>query len=151
MNERYLHPGQLLISQTPCKVTTILGTCVSVCLFDPLERWGGMNHFMLPYRIEGKLASTQFGCSSTASLIREFVRLGCQLQRLTAKLFGGATMHIRPERGWLLGDENVAVAEEVLKQHGITVVGRDVGGVRGRKLVYRTHDGQCDVIYLGGN
>ena len=44
----YLHPGQLLVSAHACAVTTILGSCVAVCLWDPVAKIGGINHFMLP-------------------------------------------------------------------------------------------------------
>ena len=45
----YLHPGQVFVSPDPTEVTTILGSCVAVCVFDPVLRLGGTNHYLLPH------------------------------------------------------------------------------------------------------
>ncbi len=47
-NTHYLHPGNLFAHRTPHIVTTILGSCVAVCLWDPINNIGGINHYMLP-------------------------------------------------------------------------------------------------------
>ena len=62
----YLAPGRLYVSSADAQVTTILGSCVAVCLWDPQARVGGVNHFLLP---SGRPASPRFGDAAMAELI----------------------------------------------------------------------------------
>src|SRR5262249_44811038 len=80
-----LAPGRLFVSATPAQVSTILGSCVSVCLWDPEARAGGINHFLLP---EGVPASPRFGQSAVPLLIQGVLDLGARRTRLRAKVFG---------------------------------------------------------------
>ena len=57
----YLHPGQIFVSAESYAVTTILGSCVSACLWDPLTKIGGINHFLLPVEVGAAHASGRFG------------------------------------------------------------------------------------------
>jgi hypothetical protein len=65
----YLHPGQVFAAAYPTTVTTILGSCVSLCLWDPTLRIGGINHFLLPFWIGDDAASPRFGTVAIESLI----------------------------------------------------------------------------------
>src|SRR5579862_7121055 len=65
----YLLPGQLHASAEPCQISTILGSCVAVCLFDRTRLTGGMNHFLLPNSRQGEQESLRFGDSSTVALL----------------------------------------------------------------------------------
>jgi len=58
---RFLQPGHLVIATEPMQVTTILGSCVAVCLFDTTKRIGGINHFMLPFASGRSASSPRFG------------------------------------------------------------------------------------------
>ncbi len=140
----YLHPGQLVVSAEPCEIMTILGSCVSVCVFDPMRRVGGANHFLLPDFTQGVNDSPRYGPAAIRALIRQVVALGATRDRLTAKLFGGANVlrafQIRERH---LGIDNVEVARRVLAEEGVSVAAEDVGGTRGRKLVFSTVDGSA--------
>ena len=41
-------PGQYYAGAGHGSISTVLGSCVATCLWDPVLRIGGMNHFMLP-------------------------------------------------------------------------------------------------------
>ena len=86
----YLHAGHLFVSGTPCRVSTILGSCVSVALFDPVAQVGGLNHFLLPQGPENTAPSARFGTIAVPWLIDALVAAGAQRRALQAKLFGGA-------------------------------------------------------------
>ena len=86
----YLHPGQLFVSSEGHAVTTILGSCVAVCLCDPVAKIGGINHFLLPVFNGDGMASSRFGDVAIQELVRQLLAHGSRLHMLQAKIFGGA-------------------------------------------------------------
>lgn len=138
----YLHAGQVFAAAEPYAVSTILGSCVAVCLHDPVARAGGMNHYLLPYRVGDGHASARFGTVAVKQLIGALLALGCTKPNLRAKLFGGARVLEGGRAGEPhLGLKNVEVALELLRDEGIPVVDEDVGGRHGRKLIFQLDDG----------
>jgi chemotaxis protein CheD len=135
----YLAPGRLYASAEAAQVTTILGSCVAVCLWAPEERVGGINHFLLP---EGMPRSARFGADAVPLLIDHLVALGARPSGLRAQIFGGASVLAAFQKDAVpLGARNVEVARARLRAAGIPVVGEDVGGERGRKLVFDVQTG----------
>ncbi len=138
----YLHPGQLFVSAESYAVTTILGSCVAVCLWDPATKIGGINHFLLPSFSGEGVASPRFGNVAIKELLDELARLGSQKHNLLAKIFGGAcVLEAFRNRQNHLGMKNIEIARELLESESIPLVGHDVGGQRGRKLIFHTADG----------
>ena len=145
----YLHPGQLFVSADSYAVTTILGSCVAVCLWDPVTRIGGINHFLLPTFSGQGIASPRFGNIAIKDLLDQLAALGSQKHNLLAKMFGGAcVLEAFRQRQNHLGMQNVEVARELLESESIPLVGHDVGGQRGRKVVFHTDDGAAWVKSL---
>jgi chemotaxis protein CheD len=136
----YLHAGQLCAYAEPSEITTILGSCIAVCVFDPIRRAGGMNHYVLPMRA-GEHASPRFGNVAIKMLVDRLANLGSHRRDLQAKLFGGAAMVGAARTSPGLGDQNIALAREMLTRERIPIVAEDVGGDRGRKLLFRSDDG----------
>ncbi len=143
----YLHAGQFLATPAPTSVNTILGSCVSVCLWDPQSGIGGLNHFVLPHFAGSGRLSPRFGNVAIASLIESLCSLGTDTQHLMAKIFGGAGVLGTSTRGDL-GARNIAVARELLEQEGVPIVGEDVGGTYGRRLIFHTDAGTAWVKRL---
>ena len=138
----YLHPGQVFVSPEPAEVTTILGSCVAVCVFDPVLRMGGTNHYLLPHWVGNGTSAARFGNVAVRSLIEKLLALGGQKQNFQAKVFGGAcVIDAFHGRGDHLGTKNSELALKLLQQEGIPVVADDVGGRRGRKVVFHTDTG----------
>lgn len=127
--------GEHHISDDPdVMLTTILGSCVAVCMRDPETGLGGMNHFLLPEgRAEGLDEGRRYGAYAMELLINELLRSGARRDRLEAKLFGGARMF-----GGLsdVGASNAAFAEKFLRDEGIPVVGSSLGGLSARRVQY---------------
>lgn len=140
----YLHAGQLFASAEACTISTIVGSCVAVCLFDPGRRIGGANHYLLPHRFDGERANARFGQFAIDALVARMLALGCDERGLQAKIFGGASM-LAPSRApaSTLGMQNVATARASLAAHRIPILAEDVGGDRGRKLLFRTDEGHA--------
>jgi len=144
----YLTPGQLFASGDRVQVTTILGSCVAVCLFDNEAEVGGVNHFLLPH---GAPASPRFADQATTLLLQRVLALGAEPSRLRAKLFGGACVLEVLRASSALGARNVEVARERLSAEGIPVVAEDVGGDLGRKLIFEVQTGSAWVRAIDAN
>jgi chemotaxis protein CheD len=136
----YLHPSAIFASAEPHLVTTVLGTCVSVCLWDRVRKIGGINHYMLPLWNGAGLASPKFGNIAIERLIERMEELGCARSNLVAKVFGGKSSDC--ESSLLnVGERNARLAEVMLEEAGIEIVGCNLGGPCGRKLLFNTTTG----------
>ena len=138
----YLLPGQLHASAEPCQITTILGSCVAVCLFDATRLAGGMNHFLLPTSASAEADSLRFADRATIALLEKLMAMGCTLENIAAKIFGGAALFQSSAcYSQSLGARNVAAAVHLLENAGIPIIARETGGHRGRKVVFDTEEG----------
>jgi chemotaxis protein CheD len=147
LQQAYLHAGHLIVSRVPCRVTTVLGSCVAVGMWDPTSGVGGVNHFLLPQGSDPQ--SPRFGDAAVRTLIREVVAAGGRRRTLQAKLFGGAcVLRAFKDGSAHLGQKNVVVARRILIDEGIPIAAEDVEGERGRKLIFQTHDGAAWVRSL---
>ncbi len=140
MGRHYLYPGTLFAHRDPHLVTTVLGSCVSVCLWDSSARVGGINHYLLPLWNGDGLPTPKYGNIAIAKLIEKVQALGAG-SKLVAKVFGGASMWEKTDGLLAIGQRNIELAMELLDQHRIPVVGRDVGGPAGRKIIFHTGEG----------
>ena len=143
----YLHAGQLHAASAPTAISTVLGSCVAVCLHDPIARVGGMNHFLLPLHVERE-RSPRFGNVAVPQLIEAVIRAGASRGALVAKVFGGASVIGAMTKGRRLGEENALLAVRLLEEARIPVLDQDVGGTRGRKLVFFCDEGTAWVRQL---
>ncbi len=144
----YLLPGAIKCSKTPLDITTVLGSCVSVCLWDSELKVGGMNHFMMPFWNGDGLASPKYGNIAIEKLINSMLYLGCSRQNLVAKVFGGGAVLKSCDGIFNIGERNIQVQEELLRQEGIRVVAASLGGKYGRKLIFNTHTGLVKMKYV---
>jgi chemotaxis protein CheD len=145
----YLHPGQLFVAAGPAAVTTILGSCVAVCVWDVTLGIGGINHYLLPTGLRTASTGPRYGNVAIEQLLEKLERAGTRVPNLRAKIFGGACV-LDAMRGKEnhLGGKNVEIARNALAEAGIPVVASDVGGGRGRKLIFYPHDGSALVKLL---
>jgi chemotaxis protein CheD len=144
----YLHPGQLAALSRGGPLSTILGSCVGVCLHDPGARLGGLNHFLLP-RAPAGTDSPRYGDVAVRRLVDAVERLGGERMRLVATLVGGACV-VDAFRGRAreLGHSNVEVARAELGDLGVTVIAEHVGGARGRRVTFDPVNGFVAVRLL---
>ena len=147
-NKVYLHPGHIHVTETPIDITTVVGSCVSVCLWDRASTLAGMNHFVLPTTMSDG-SSLKHGDYATEALVERLLDLGASPSNLRARLFGGScVIEAFRSSGNDLGSKNVAVARRILGQRRIPILQEDVGGSAGRKLVFHTDDGAVTVKLL---
>ena len=138
--KHFLYPGQLFVSKEPIVITTILGSCAALCLWDRQKKIGGMNHYLLPDGSDNGPNRLRYGNIANPALLRELLALGCEPKDLQAKIFGGSSAFAaNPLES--VGTRNVQLAEEFLRSVGIPVIAKEVSGKRGRKLIFQTADG----------
>ncbi len=141
-NTHFLLPGNIFAHRTTHVVTTLLGSCISVCLWDPVCLIGGINHYMLPLWNGEGLASPRYGNIAIPKLIEKMLKLGTTKRNLVAKVFGGGEVFRTTNAVINIGDRNIALANDMLKEEQIPIVGTNVGGKTGRKIVFYTSSGR---------
>ena len=145
----YLYPGELIVSQAPCTLSTVVGSCVSVFLWDARRRAGGMNHYLLPRDLRPHELSPRFGNTAIRQLVDKLAAMGSEPAALVAKVFGGAHVLGNPAQGEChLGRQNAELALEMLESIHIPVLASAVGGTRGRRVVACISDGSAWVKEL---
>jgi len=143
--KHYLYPSALFASKEPTVVSTVLGTCVSVCLWDPYLKIGGINHYMLPLWNGEELASPKYGNIAIEKLIHAMLKLGANKKHLQAKVFGGKSEHEGKAQFYRIGERNVEIASSILAKENIPILAHSVGGGHGKKLEYYTATGEVYV------
>ena len=136
----YLFPGTIFVHKEQHLVTTVLGSCVAVCIWHPKAEIGGINHYLLPLWNGEGLPTPKYGNIAISRLI-EKVRRTAGEGELIAKVFGGASMWSRAEGALAVGERNVELAFSVLEEEKIKIVGQDVWGEMGRKVIFDTKTG----------
>jgi chemotaxis protein CheD len=147
----FLHPSTIWISNEPQWVTTILGSCVSVCLFDKKKCIGGINHFMLPYWNGEGLESPRYGNVAIAQLFQKMLGFGGKKEDIVCKIFGGAELLTEQVSVFNVGRRNIELAHKLISELGIPVTGSSTGGKLGRKIHFNTGTGEVLQKYLVKN
>lgn len=142
---RCINPGGWAV-ETERPISTLLGSCVAVCLYDPKFRLAGMNHFLLPSRKQTQHDDVDVilsGDYSMEVLLNLMLSKGARKDRIVAKAFGGGT--IVTSIRMAIGQRNAEFAKEWLDREGIRLVASDFGGAWSRKvlLVPDTGDAFC--------
>ncbi len=139
----YLIPGKIFVAAQPFAISTILGSGVALCLWDSERGIGGANHVMLPEGPENSENAIRYANVANPALLQRLLGLGAEPKNLEAKLFGGSLPNVTfgNEKNHL-GDLNVRAVTHFLKLNDIRITHSDVGGTRGRKLIFHTDDGR---------
>lgn len=145
----FLYPGQLVVFKEPMNIMTILGSCVAVCIWDVKLRFGGMNHYLLPlWKVQG-LRTPKYGNVAIETLIEEMLKNGSSAKNLVAKVFGGAKVLETGEGNiFEIGRKNYEIAQEMLSKYNIRTAVENVGGLRGRKILFKTNSGEVLMKYI---
>ncbi len=138
---RYLFPAEIFVSSEPIMISTVLGSCVAVCLWDPRFAIGGMNHYLLPLWNGDGLATPKYGNIAIRQLVEKIVAKGAERKNLEAKIFGGAAMWSHSDGLYAIGLRNIELAQHQIKELQIPLVSSDVGGTQSRKIFFNTADG----------
>lgn len=142
----YLFPSTLFYTKEEHLVTTILGSCISVCLYDSTLKIGGINHYMMPLWNGSGLATPKYGNIAIEKLIDQMTALGSRRNKMIAKVFGGADQ--LGNKSFKIGERNTNMAREIISEHGIIIAASSVGGRSGRKIIFNTYTGEVRLKYV---
>jgi len=148
LRKHIVFPGQFVITSVPSLISTVLGSCVSVCLWDKETGIAGMNHYLLPGTREDSAGNSNRGMTSISLLIRSLINRQVRLENVEAKVFGGCNSLYRNNDCFKVGERNVSIALEMLRDYNIHVSAQHVGGAVGRKIVFNTSTGKVRMRLL---
>lgn len=143
-------PGEFYVSKQDELISTVLGSCISACIYDETLGIGGMNHFMLPglkdpVNLHANDLNCRYGNWAMEFLINELLKNGAAKRNLKVKLFGGGKI-IRSMTD--IGVGNIKFAYDYIKEEGLELVSHDVGGPWPRKIVFHPQTGKVQVKKL---
>lgn len=149
-NPIYLRPGEIAIVHEPAVISTVLGSCVSFTFFHSRRHLAGMCHALLPHGDCGD--GYRYVDSAGSHLLDSFLRRGVPREEIEVKLFGGADMFEAARAGdpLTVGEQNVAAARAFVEAEGLRLRASDVGGSKGRKVLFYAHTGEIFVKKLRG-
>ena len=143
-------PGKITIGIADMKmakgqgmlITYALGSCIGICLQDPLLKLGAMVHIMLPVNMETNRTNTmKYADTGLRETLRQMEAMGANRTRITAKIAGGAKMFETGGSLGNIGQRNIESVHLNLKKEGIRLLKEDVGGSVARTLLFDVNSG----------
>lgn len=142
-------PGGYYVTARDMMIVTVLGSCVSACIRDPVSKIGGMNHFMLPEHGgeagDPMSASARYGAYAMEILINSLLKMGASRKGLEAKLFGAGCVLAGVTD---IGKRNARFALDYLQKENIRVAAQDLGNIYPRRVHYFPQTGQVKLKTL---
>lgn len=141
-------PGEFYVTAQSEAITTLLGSCISACIRDPIAGIGGINHFILPAEGGSKFFdsdSARYGAYAMEQLINTLMKFGGSKSRMEVKITGGASL-IKGCRE--IGAYNIQFVLDYIKKEGLKLLSSDVGGEQARHVVYLPQSGRLLVKKL---
>jgi chemotaxis protein CheD len=144
-----IHSGEFFVSTKNIVITTLLGSCISACLYDPVHRVVGMNHFLLGSRRDSKdlpmcvTEAGRYGVHAMELVINGMFALGARRKHIRAKVFGGASMYPAADGTddfYRVGEINIRFIHEFLKRDHIPLMASDLGGEKARVIYFSSAD-----------
>lgn len=141
----FLQPGDVYFGDCGTRIRTMLGSCVSLVLWHPHRKIGGMCHYMLPFRTGRAMGDVdgRYADEAIALMLREIRQIGTRPAEYEVKIFGGANMFPdRVHRKDNIGARNAAAAREIARSHGLRCIAEHTGGVGHRSVVFDVWSGR---------
>jgi len=148
-NRISLYIGEVAASQSPAVLDTLLGSCVAVCMYDPILHAGGMNHILMP-KCQAGDKSSRCGVHAMELLINELMKLGGEKKRFIAKAFGGANIFPGIKMS-PVGEVNALFVRQFLATEKIPLVAERMGGNHAVRLLFHTDTGKAYVHTVDGS
>jgi chemotaxis protein CheD len=146
MTDIFLHPGEWYFGGQGTKIRTLLGSCVSITLWHPRHKVGGMCHYLLAERskYQNVPLSGRYANEAMLLLLQDILHSGLAVKEFQAKLFGGAAVLPNIERDLPAHDvpgRNIEVARNLTRQLGISIQAEDLGGNHARMVQFDIDSG----------
>jgi chemotaxis protein CheD len=150
----YLHPGEAFFCKKPLIVSTVLGSCISITMFNKQNKLAGISHCQLPkcdkYNINCDNCDEPFkyvNCS-VKKMLEKFNEHEINSDAIEVKLFGGADVlnNTNGVINYTVGKQNIITAKKIINKNNLNLVARDVGGKQGRKIFFNSETGEI-ILY----
>ena len=141
--------GGLWVGKDETTVRTVLGSCIAACIFDPVAKVGGMNHFLLPDGTPDDSMPTRYGVHAMEVLINEVMKAGGDRARLKAKIFGASHVLKMAQGPISVPERNAAFIRSFLATEGIAILAEKLGGTRPLEVHFEVATGKAFVRALG--
>lgn len=138
-----IFPGEYYATKNKDVIlTTLLGSCVSVCLHDPVNKISGLNHIMISTKTRfserNLTADTRYGIHAMEMLINQMIKYGADRRYMKAKVFGGGKVLNQGDNS--IAYNNINFAIDYLKEEKFEILSQDTGGKHGRKIFFLSNN-----------
>jgi chemotaxis protein CheD len=153
-----LKPGEYYATDRPVIIRTLLGSCVAACMYDPVNRITGMNHFLLSNRRYARQIPVclseagRYGIHAMELLINDMLKLGAKRENLRAKASGGGSIYLNSrvkDNFECVGNVNARFIREFLENEGIPLIAEDLGGENARVVHFLSENYSMYVKKIG--
>jgi chemotaxis protein CheD len=147
----FIHPGELEFADENFCLRTTLGSCVSVVLWHPQKRVGGMCHFMLPGRVRrgAEPLNGKYADEALELLLAEAGKYGAPASQYEVKLFGGGNMFaVGSRQGPNVAARNVEAARRLIAAYGLRLKAESLGGAGYRNVVFDIASGDVWIRHV---
>lgn len=139
---------------SPNKIITVgLGSCIGIAIYDKVNNVGGLAHIMLPDSTQFNNVNNplKFADLAVPLLIESLEKLGASRRNFRAKIAGGASMFNFSDKSMVMdiGNRNGIAVKDALKKYSIPLLAEDVGGNKGRTMIFHTSDGRVEIKTVG--
>ena len=150
----YLGPGEFYLSNEPVIISTVLGSCIAIIMYNDKKKISAIAHCVLPVKPDNfinKEIHSEYKYVDTAitSMINSLHKFKVKKEELKVKLFGGAEQYFEGRKNLSVGKMNIETAINTLKREGLKVETLDVGGNEGRKIILFAQNGDVYLSRLG--
>jgi chemotaxis protein CheD len=150
-----IHPGEFYVSDEDVIISTVLGSCVAVSLFDKRRHFGGINHFMLPGDLDNEdviqSKNAKYGMYAIELLYNEMLKNGSTKGDVVAKVFGGGSVLRLGSGPTKIPKGNIDFAFSYLEKEKFPVVASDTGGILPRKIFFFAKTGRVLLKRITGS
>lgn len=142
------------VATSPDRLVTIgLGSCIGIAFYDSMTKIGGLLHIMLPDSTQFANVNNplKFADIGIIRVVDDLRKKGANVNRLTAKIAGGASMFNFSDKSMIMdiGNRNAISVKATLLKMNIKIIGEDVGGSKGRTMIFNTSDGTVQIRTVG--
>ena len=156
----YLKPGEILATKNPAIITTVLGSCICITMHNKLTKFSAICHAIMPsfdnskHRADKSRQIFQYVDTSIEWMFDQFKRNGIKSCDIEVKIFGGAEMLLENTLGsnpFVVGKKNIEVAMSAIKKNRLKLKACNVGGNKGRKLIFNSFTGDVFAKFVTKN
>lgn len=144
-----------IVSSPDRLITMGLGSCIGIAIYDRVKKKAGLVHIMLPDSKQFKniVNPLKYADLGIENLVNQMINKGCRKENMTAKIAGGASMFNFPDKKIIsdIGKRNSLAAIEIINKLSIPIIGQDIGGNKGRTMIFESEDGSVLIKSIGSD